>query len=789
MKERRLTGIDSLNEIWNEIFLNAIYNGNLYIKGKDLHMEVNNVDNIINVNHFKLAFQDTFHKVYRETLYPLFEPNSLSSEQVDSVCVWLNPILKELKIDGYEEYKEKFTDKYSKDGKNYNSAAANNFRFQLRNTLMDIDPKRRKKLITNILPYKILNFSDLVALRYYTDIPKSSELDEYRDENGNFSEDTKQALAELSMERLLKLKSLKGKVTGNRIKRYSQYIPSDFFINMVEWGQIPYSYLEHSNVTKKDIFSLKYEVLISVLEHQDDYPENLKITSQDILDEYGKTINGSRLYKLIMYRYVDSKQVIDVIRKNKVLRLSGEPEENLFGDEEVFSYYSSTKLSEMFLTGNIDSDFIEKYKKELNDEELFQKKSEAAIEQIKFNIMTNIEIPVEEKNEILQKNIVEAYKVGLCTPEVLKENISPEYIEEQYLNGNISDVNILNLYKAGVVGPDIIKTYFSEKEIFDLYLKGEIDRDIISTLENTEERDEEILDSVMEGKMPLIDVVNLYLNGTLTIEMLEDAVEFSPEEIDFSTCIDENTNFSKIKEMFERKIIDYNCVTNLKDTGIITEEQLEELKQTMDKAKFFDDLQGKTFKLVTDRKSKEKLTRSKSSDAESKPQKDNSERYIKEKELISKILGIEDIHGSIEEYATIESYNQKGRPTSLNGYRIFGSRENGLVIFARFQKENAVFIMPFYQAAYFLNSRGQENARDVVIEDRMKDKAYLRTLNQVEVIPHTEYFARNLSLAACRLSPEFEEKYKGDTKYRSEVQRLCQDMRTDYRIEKGLEEL
>ena len=64
----------------------------------------------------------------------------------------------------------------------------------------------------------------------------------------------------------------------------------------------------------------------------------------------------------------------------------------------------------------------------------------------------------------------------------------------------------------------------------------------------------------------------------------------------------------------------------------------------------------------------------------------------------------------------------------------------------------------------------------------------LKTLNQVEVIMHTEYFARNLSSAACKLSPEFEEKYTEDCSYKKEVTDLCAEMRRIYRIEKGLEE-
>ena len=787
MKERILTGVETLNEIWNDIFLNSIYVGKIYVKGNKFHMVVNGTDNIINAKQFKAAFQVTFDKVYKETIYPVFNLNSFSSEQAETICIWLDPTLEDLGINGYDEYIQRLEDKFTKARKNYNPVTTNLFRIQLRNTLIDIDPERRKRLISYIKPYQILNLKDLVDLEYYTDLPRPLELQEFKDENGEFSETTKQALAELSVRKLVELKNFKHKVSNSKIKNYTQYISPEYLINMAEWNQIPYEYLSSSDVTKKDIFSVKYEMLISALDNMEKYPSKLRITSQDILNEYGVTVSGSRFYKLAMYGYVDSKDVIDVVSKNKILRLSGEPEENLFDDEEVLAFYSSDRLTNMLLNDNIDSEFVKKYKMALNDDELFNRKSRTVIEKTKFRIMTNEEI--DDKDETAQKLLVKAYRIGLCSPEILKENINQGYIEELYLSGEISDTNILNLYRYKVVDADTVRKYFSEKEIFDFYLQGDLDKDIISVLENIEERNENILEAVMDGKMPLYDVASLYITGTLDINILEDAIEFSNEEFNFETVIDENTDFSKIKEMFERKIIDYSCVTNLKENGIITENQLKELKKTMDKDKFFDDLKGKTFKLVTDRKAKERVPRQKDSSLKGyKPKKDENEKYKKEKELISKILGLDNINESVDEYASIESYNNAGRPTSLNGYKIFGSKDNGLVIFSKFQKENAVFIMPFYQAAYFLNSRGQENSKDVVIEDRMKDKAYLKTLNQVEVIMHTEYFARNLSSAACKLSPEFEEKYTEDCSYKKEVTDLCAEMRRIYRIEKGLEE-
>ena len=517
MKERRLTGLESLNEIWNDLFLNAIYSGNIYVKGNNFHIEYNGVDNIINCNQFKMAFQETFYKVYRENIYPAFGLKSLSSEQVITVCAWLNPALGDLKLDGYEEYKKRLRDRYTVSGKNYDESDTKLFKMQLRSTLFGLNEAQRKKYIEYLMPYEILGLNDLIDLEYYTDIPKSEVLEEYKDENGKLSDEVLQSLSELSMEKIVDLKNSKHKVSSNKIKRYTQFIPNDFLITMAEHNQIPYSYLEYSNITKKDIFSMRYEAIVSVLHNIDKYPEKLRITSQDILDEYGKTINGSRLYKFVMYGFVDSKQVIDIIRLNKVLRLAGESEENLYNDEEVLSYYSSTRLAEMFLTGEIDTNFIEKYQSALNSQEKFEKKSELAIEQIKQKIMLSVDIPAEEKEKSVQQSVLNAYNLGLCTPAVLRENISSSFLEELYLRGDISDADILSLYRVGVVDEKVIKEYFSDEDIFELYLHGNLDRDSISIMEDEQERDEKILESVIDEKMPLIDVVYLYLNGNLSI--------------------------------------------------------------------------------------------------------------------------------------------------------------------------------------------------------------------------------------------------------------------------------
>ena len=124
---------------------------------------------------------------------------------------------------------------------------------------------------------------------------------------------------------------------------------------------------------------------------------------------------------------------------------------------------------------------------------------------------------------------------------------------------------------------------------------------------------------------------------------------------------------------------------------------------------------------------------------------------------------------------------KKGRATSLNNYRIFGNEElDGIVILQKSKKENAVYVMSALQMMYFL--KGKENSQgQIEIKNRMKDKAYLKTIEGVEVVEHTEYFARNLVEAAARISPQIAEKMRTeDGKYIADVEKMVTDMRQKY---------
>ena len=68
----------------------------------------------------------------------------------------------------------------------------------------------------------------------------------------------------------------------------------------------------------------------------------------------------------------------------------------------------------------------------------------------------------------------------------------------------------------------------------------------------------------------------------------------------------------------------------------------------------------------------------------------------------------------------------------------------------------------------------------------MKDKAYLKTIEGVEVVEHSKFYGKNLVEACSRVSPKVSEKMKtSDKKYREDVSEMLEDMLDKYLMEKG----
>lgn len=783
--ENKLITKDNFSNIFKSVFLPAVSSGKLYLENSNtiVVLEVGEVKYKIPYSNFLLFLRPSLEYIYEDINRNLSKEPDIN--MVREHFEWSNPIFSKMDIRSRDDFMNSLKGKINSEKEN-KSTFFIEYKKWAKFYLTKLDDGRRKEFLEYLNLMQIFDKNELMSAGYYDDfsIDKLCGLRA----NGDLSNEDVESIANIQY--MLEIyKSQMSKKKPTKLRKLlplmsKQDVVDLFFNNMVSVKDLKYS-----GIKKEDLFHLKYETLIAILSENEKFPGDLRITSKDIINQYGRNITGNVLYKLINYGYVQDEDVIDVISINEVLRRVDYDEDFIFDDTEVSSFYNAPKIMSMYRKGKLTPEFVSKYKNGLKLEEnqaLYNEKSEIIIYEAKKQIDFNKDFADDEKSKKLQDTILDLHRIGMCSVDAIKGKISEEYIEELYLENRLETGEILYFYKNGIIGDEAFAQYYSEDEIFNLYLNSKISLSDITIIKDNSKLFDKIMEAYFEEKMPIEDIMVLYFSyNVLTVSQIQEIIDISSEEIDVAHYINEETSFEKIKELFENYVIDYSSLTVFKEQGIINEEEFDTIRETIDKNRFFDNLEGKVFKVVTDRKTKRQ---SRTHGVNPRPEPKYKDNFTNEKELISKLLKIDN--AEFQDCALIESYNENGRPTTLNNYKIIGDRKSGLVIFSKFEKENAVFVMPFYQAAFFLKEKNRdksENSDSVEISDRMKDKAYLKTLNQVSVLVHTENFARNLVEAVCNLSPELEQDIRTEDGYVEEVQTYVDNMRREYRLSKGLE--
>ena len=526
-----------------------------------------------------------------------------------------------------------------------------------------------------------------------------------------------------------------------------------------------------TKITKQDILELPYDMLLRVLAEKNvDLPDRLKVTSMDLVNQYGRTLTGSAIYDLAQEGYIEQEDLIEVYEINKALVMT-EFEEFILDNEELELFYTPDVLLDMKEKGKLTPRFLKSYLEMEdfeNNPEIFRTKSEILVEKIEKRLE-------DDKDRKLEDEVLELFDIGLCDVETTKSKVSEDYLEEKFFEDALDIETIFEYFKKGIISEEAISKYYSQEELFELYEKGKISGNALKAIKDTDF----LLQKYFDGKIADSDFVRLYLEGdSLSATDLDEGLQIAEKEVDIFGFINEDTPFYKIKEMFMTYLIDYATILRLRNQGIIDDKQLEELKSALSTKEFFEELgSGKTYKVVTERENERHHRRP------IIPGDVIEKDYADELRLISELLE-KDVEK--ETYSLIESYNAKGKPTTLHNYRIFGNEElDGIVVLQRSRKENAVYVMNALQMMYFLH--GKENSEgQIEIKDRMKDKAYLRTIEGVEVVEHSEYFARNLVEAASKTSPKIAKKVRiKNGKYLGAVDKMVTDMREKYLEEKA----
>lgn len=746
-------------------FMYAIENDTLRVEQTYLYSETESEIYKISISDFFILSRKSIKDIY-EKLEDAVKIENLNSADMEVVYQWLNPVFEQIGSKDMIRFASSFEEKI-KTNEDYHKVVRDCAYKQA----LGMDIEKRKRYVDRFTDFGIFNEKDKLLLEYYADAPMYIINSFCEKENLSYEEKVILVSQIYHYERNLEKKK------NNNSKKVNSKIVSA--MNLLEGTTIADTYLHNdlsdeefsrTIVTKSDILQLPYSLIMDYLENRNDrVPERLKITSKDLVNSYGRFLSGDTIYKFVLYGYITPQDFIGVYEINKVLSRIDADMKGAYTTEELKEFYKPEILIKMRKSNSLTPEFIEKYLEMQdfeNNPEIYREKSILLADEV-----------MKDEEENPQDEILDFFNIGFCDLETAKGIITPKYIERKFENGEINKEEIFDFYQKGLIDGKIITKYYTDREILDLYESGKIARDCLSIIRDGDN----IIEDFCQEKLEPQDLIRLYLGASnFTVTDLADAFELAEKEEDISAYIDESTPFSKIKELFSNLLIDYASVLRLKDQGVINEEQFAEIKETLDTKKFFEEIKsGKKYKVVTSRQV-ESVGKKRTTESSEKSKKDFSDEMT----LISRILG-KDVES--DSYGTIESYNVKGKPTTLNDYRIFGNEAlDGIIILQKSKKGNAVFVMNVLQMMYFLKGRENEDG-EFEIQDRMKDKAYLKTIEGVEVVEHTKYFGRNLIEASARVSETVARSTKvDDKKYKEDVDKMIKEMTEKYLYDRGI---
>jgi len=767
---------------------------------------------------FEACYRLSFEYIFENNIPKMMNGN-IDADVMKTFYNWNNPIFDQFSkpIEAKEKYMSEFSDKINPNSKFYDEKYATYIKNAVYQLIESLTLEERNKYICFFRDLNLIDKKDLISLGYYSSLSLSKVI-KLKDSGEITQEDFERILyIDFAIERQ-KQEEKNGK-KSNRILDIIRLMPKEHLIDMYFNGEITLKELSDSGITKNDLFNVSYETLISILtvaydsQTENDrmfsdgemFPKRLRISSKDIINQYGRTINGKVLYKLLSYGYIQDADLIDVVDKNRALEALSHVEESqeatlydedmIMDNDEVFAFYSPSKLINMQNTGSLDITFIDKYVRALDFEnrpKVFRIKSQMLIDEMKKRIIVeNPDLSQEQIDNLISEGTLRFFDIGLCDEVTASENIQEEFLKEQYLEERIDTKKILELYQSGIISEREIYEYYDQDTLFKMYLDGEVSLVTLSIFPDIEKLVDNIEQAFLEQNMPVEDIMILYFSlNVINLEQFREILEFAPEdvEISISAFVNEDTPVSKIKELFVNCVdsIDYSALLEFKEQGYISDEEFNDILKALDTKKFCDQVSmGRIFSVYTERKSQrsEKMIEEYQSTPHPKLEQERENQFKAEIELLSRVTGI----NFNDKCGWVESYNSSGRPTSLNNYQIYISEEYGIGILRKSKKENRLFMMNIAQLMYFLS--GKEKDDRVFIENRMRDKAFLSSIPGVIAIEHTEYLGKNIVEAACRLSPVIEEQIKVQDGYVEDVEKMVTNMRNEYRQQKGLRSL
>lgn len=370
---------------------------------------------------------------------------------------------------------------------------------------------------------------------------------------------------------------------------------------------------------------------------------------------------------------------------------------------------------------------------------------------------------------------------------------------------------IIEAYKDSRIDGDLFKRIFTMTELLQMYRHKKVSIKVFSLFDENK-RKSEILKAYKEGFVHLENIMELffYYDG-ISAKELKSIIKEMPQKVAIVRFITVDTGFKKIFELYKNKLIDFNTLCLLKYQNYISEAEFEQIRRMVSKDGFYNDIESKVFYTyqredkvedlgtpvvedtpievsdesadieIVDEDSENQVdvdnTDGKDGDpAEEKTDKPVVEISDSERILLTKVLGISE--EEIKNISVIDSKDENGQPTTLDGYQIISDRADGLVIFGKFDYTSPIFVMTYEEAAYFLRSRDDEDG--YYIYDDLMFAQRLENNEQIRIVEHDENMGKNIVQAICALSEIARSRYMDDEQYMQEVNEYIRTIDESY---------
>ncbi|MBQ7410627.1 MAG: hypothetical protein IJW20_04505 [Clostridia bacterium] len=484
------------------------------------------------------------------------------------------------------------------------------------------------------------------------------------------------------------------------------------------------------------------------------------LDSNDYIDMYG-TLQTEDIEELLNNGFINIEDVIK-LTKFKALKTQN-PEDHQKMIELQTRTYNFESLKKLLESEKINKRFSELYNDLINNE-LSKEQKDKYFEELRTRLISN---------ENGEETLILLAKRGI-TFNGLDYQFSPNKLEDMYLEEQISEQDILNLCEDRLIPIDSLKEIFSSEDLMEHYRNGNVSYKVLNVIDN---RAEQIRKELLSGNIKSAELIGLYSNqnGIDIQEFMEIVKDFEFEDEALVDFITDEITPEKVEDLFKNYYISQDELSVLVERKIITLKQAKDFAERIATQEAYDAIFNNNgiIVLTEDTPARESTTKGLRGTGGAR-----TTQLKNDPELQDFLL---DQIGFDERRPVL-----KGTNNSLDGYRIYPSKELELMVFLKNDKPgNATYIMSLQQGMFFLKkmARGASIESKTVESDATKQA--LRETEHVKVRNASQGWGKNVVLEMKKLSPEFAKRLKGKSEYKLAIDSIIEDIKDDYEKRKN----